>query len=131
MNTLFSINFWFNTHPPKLTTPFFYILLAATIVFLAGVFIFYILSKQKGRHGYFILEIWRKILNFCITNTIIGLFWLFFNSESIPFFSSRFWYPIWAIIILVWIFYIYKSYKKIPEKKENAAKNENFKKYLP
>ena len=132
MSNLISVQFWFNLYPPKLTPLFYYLLISATVVFLVGTIIFAYLKNKKGESKNFYLEGWRKLYEFCTTQTILGLLFIFFNSQSIPFFSARFWYPVWLVIIIVWLYHIYKFFRfKIPEKKKKAENEEKYNKYLP
>ena len=68
---------------------------------------------------------------FFLTNAGLGLLLIFFNYEMVPFLSARFWLLLWAVSMLVWIFFIYRIVIKIPEKRERLEKEKEFKRYIP
>lgn len=127
MNNLLTLKFWITSRPPKLLPLYQNILYAITAIFIIASFLFAQLKKKKGIYK----KIYVKLFNFSITNSIIALFILFFNLETIPFFSARFWFILWLIEIIVWLVFIYKEFKKIPKKREEYKKEEEFKKYIP
>ncbi len=132
MSNLYSIQFWFNLYPPKLTPLFNYTLIFATTFFLLGAILFTYLKKSKGESKNFYLEGFRRLYEFSLTQAIIGFLFIFFNYQAIPFFSARFWYLIWFVIIVVWLYHIFNFFsRKIPEKKKKAENEEKYHKYLP
>jgi hypothetical protein len=66
-----------------------------------------------------------------LTNLIIGIFFLFFTFELIPLLSARFWFLLWGIGILIWLSFIGRAVTKIPKLREEMAKEEVYKKYIP
>jgi hypothetical protein len=127
MNNLLNLSFWFDLRPPALIPVFNYIFIG----FILFLIILMIVSfKFKNKH-----KVYKGVLislyNFSFTNTIIGVILLFFNYQRVPFLAARFWFLFWAILILVWLFFIYKKLKKIPAQREKIVAQEEFNKYLP
>jgi hypothetical protein len=131
MTKLLSLIFWFEVSPLKLSPSFNFLLIGFTILFGILAILFGILKNKKGKSKNFYLEGWRKIQNFSSVNLVLGLILIFMSSQRIPFFSSRFWYLLWGTEILIWFYFIYKFFKKIPKKITKASEEERYKKYLP
>lgn len=128
MAKFFTLSFWFNMQPGELHFSgmlFFLILILASI---AVIFLFRVVSKRKN-NVYF--KIWRGFNNLAITTLILSLFLLFFEYEGIFIFAARFWILVLVGIILTWLFFIYKDFKKIPEIKEEFERKKEFEKYIP
>ena len=127
MRHLLDLNYWFNLRPETLSSvgqTLFIILLA---IFLVTIIVIFIAKKKMGIYrGFF-----KRISDFCVGNLIIGGTLLFFNYEIIPFFSARFWLAIWAIVMIVWKYFILKTLKKIKLDRNDKGKEDQFKKYLP
>ena len=128
MGNLFSLGFWFNSRPGNLTAISTTILVVFIGLLFVLSFVIYLFRKQKRSLYY---KVWRRLNSFCIANTIIGIFLLFFAYELIPILSSRLWFLIWAVEMLIWMVFIYKDFKKIPEIQEKIKKEQEFKKYIP
>ncbi len=127
MNNLITLKFWFNSRPPKLLPAFQNILYAIVVVFIISTFVFAKLKKKKSIYQ----KIYSKLFDFSVSNSVISLFILFFNLETIPFFSARAWFILWIIEIVIWLLFIFKDFKKIPKKRDEMKKKEEFKKYIP
>lgn len=127
MRHLLDLNYWFNLRPETLSSvgqTMFIVLLA---IFLVTIIVIFIAKKKMGIYrGFF-----KRISDFCVGNLIIGGTLLFFNYEIIPFFSARFWLAIWAIVMIVWKYFILKTLKKIKLDRNDKGKEDQFKKYLP
>lgn len=131
MMKFLSLTFWFEVSPSKLSPSFSFLLIGFTFLLLIIAILSGILKNRRGKSKNFYLEAWRKIQNFSIVNLILGLILIFMNSQRIPFFSSRFWYLLWGLEILIWFYVIYEFFKKIPKKIAKANEEEKYKKYLP
>ncbi|MCD4706056.1 hypothetical protein K8R61_03170 [bacterium] len=131
MTKFLSLLFWFEISPPSLSSSFNYLLIGFIFLFGLLTVLSGILKNKKGKSKNFYLEGWRKIQNFSIINLILGLILIFMSSQRIPFFSSRFWYLLWGLELLIWFYFLYEFFKKIPKKVINATKEEKYKKYLP
>lgn len=127
MTNLLTLNYWFNLRPEALT-PMANRLFITFIILLVVLAFASIRAKKKNKLYRGFLQ---KLYNFSFTNIIIGLIFMFFNYESLPFFSARFWLGLWAIGMIVWLVFILKGLKSIPQKKEELDKEKEFNKYLP
>src|SRR6056297_1785872 len=127
MSHLLSLAFWFNVYPPRLSQPYGYLLIMVTLALMVGTIVFGILKNKKGKNKNFHLEGFRKLYYFSFTNAIIGILLIFFNFEEIPFFSARFWYPVWIIEMVVWIYFVFKFFRySVPEKLKKAEQEERY-----
>lgn len=127
MNNLLTLNYWFSLRPEMLhplAQKLFIALVVGLIVLTA---LLGIVKKGGGIYRLF----FRHLYNLGWTNFLIGLLLLFLNYESVPFFAARFWLGLWLIEMIVWLVYIFKDIKTIPEKKRQLAKDFEFKKYIP
>jgi len=127
MKNLLTWHFWFNLRPDPLISvaqksflAFFCLLVFLTIIIA-------ILKKKSSIYRGFL----KRLYNFCLSNSLIGLILLFCNFEIIPFFSARFWLGLWAIMMIIWLFFILKSLGKISIQKKQLEKERELKKYLP
>jgi amino acid transporter len=104
-------------------------ILIGTIItfFILAIVCFFLKKDKKGLY----LKLWNKLFNFFTTNVFIGIVLFFFNKELIPFFSARFWYVLWAIGMVVWIGFIIKYLKSLPEKRKQMKETKEYKKYIP
>jgi hypothetical protein len=127
MNNLLSIKYWFAVRPSMLLPIYSKIFIGLIIIFVILIFVSGLLQKKKTIYS----KIWDRINTFSITNTFVGLIILFFNSEMIPFLSSRFWFVLWGATMAVWLFFVIKDFKKIPGIREQRAKDHEYKKYIP
>lgn len=127
MMNLLTFHYWFNSSP----APFIGPVRVSLFVFVGLLFVFglaFILFRKKINLRKKLTE---NLSNFCFTNFIIGLFLVFFEIQSINFFSSRFWYVLWLALMVVLIISIVKKEKKYYISKESFKKDKEFKKYLP
>jgi hypothetical protein len=125
---LLSLNFWFNFRPGPLLSIYSNILIIFVVLLVVFIFISNFIFKNKKSLYYDVVE---KIKLFSWLNAFFGMLLLFFNYEQVPFFSSRFWYAIWAISMFIWIINIFKHFKKIPERKRKMEEHKKYKKYIP
>lgn len=127
MNNLLTFKFWITSYPPKLLPLYLNILYAITGIFIVSAFVCVHLKKKKSVYQ----KIYTRLFDFSVANSIIALFILFFNIETIPFFSARLWFILWLIEIVTWLIFIFKEFKGIPKRREEYKKNEEYKKYTP
>ena len=128
MEKFFNLSFWFSQNPGSLdgiAKKIFFIFL----LFLLFSSIFFPFLKRKKSGVYF--KIYRNLTSFSLTNLIIGLFMFFFTEQSIPVLSSRFWFFIWGVGMAIWVYFIIKSFIKIPELKAEKERQKEFNKYIP
>ena len=124
-------NFWFNLRPGHLLPVYHYILIGFVVLLFILSAVFYVKKQNRKRKKNVNLPFWRQLYYFSLTNGIIGIMFIFFNYELIPFFSSRFWYPLWVIVMAVWLYFIFKLLKTIPEKIKQKEKEAEYSKYIP
>ena len=127
MTNLLTWRYWFTLRPESLSTLAQNCFVAFLIILVLIAF-FVALAKRKGGiyRGFF-----RRVYSFCLSNAVIGLVFLFFNYEMVPFFTARFWLALWAIVMVVWFVFIIKKLKTIPEQKKMREQEKELKKYLP
>ncbi len=127
MSKFFSFAFWFNQRPGALVS--FWKTILVVIIFSSLILSIFTFIIKK--HNSFYANITEKIFNFFTLNFFISLFLFFFNQESIPMLSSRFWYIVWFIIMAIWAISIIRCALKLPDKKRKFEKEKEFQKYLP
>jgi LPXTG-motif cell wall-anchored protein len=124
---ILSSQFWLEPQPTILTAPS----RTSLLVFIGALLLLsiasFILKRRKG----FYRQLWGKLVNFSLTNTMIGAVLFFFNHEQIPFLSARFWYLLWGAGLVVWAVFIIRYSKKLPEKRKELIREAEYKKYLP
>jgi uncharacterized membrane protein len=127
MTNLLTLNYWFNLQPEALVAPAQKALIWL-VIGLAAVALIIALIKNLGGiyRGFF-----KRLYSFCLTNALIGLLLIFFNYETVPFFSARFWLGLWALTMLIWLIFIWKKLKTIPTIKKQQEQDQALKKYLP
>lgn len=131
MTNLLSLSFWFKMNPGALMTISRNALIFLILCFLFLTIFFYFKQKTTGKSKQFILVVWRGLYNLSLVNMFFALFLFFFCYQQISFFSSRFWFLVWGIEVIVWLFFIFKIYKGIPLKIAQAESSEKYQKYIP
>lgn len=127
MTNLLTWQFWFTIRPESLSSLAqnlfigFLVLLAVLAIFLA------LIKRRSGIYR----GLFKRLYNLCLSNAIIGLLFIFFNYEMVPFFSARFWLALWIIEMVVWFIFVLKRIKKIPKLKKQTDHENELKKYLP
>jgi len=126
-SNLFTLKYWFGINAGSLEP----VAQKVFVVFLVLLLALAIYSKYRKREKGTYLRIWTKMASFGTTNLIIGIFLLFFTYEAVAFLSARFWFLLWLASMIIWLNFVYKDYKKIPELLDKRKKEEEFKKYIP
>lgn len=129
MSNLLSIKFWFNTRPGQLAPEYlrYFIVLIAILAIATIIFAFVQARNKKNLYSRF----WTSLYYFCLTNTIIGLFLLFFSYEMVPILSIRILFLLWGMSVLVWLFFIAKRLREVPKRKKQLDDEKQYKKYIP
>lgn len=104
-------------------------LIAFVVVLVFGTIGFAMIKKANNKGMFF--RVWRKLYSFSLANAIIGVFFLFFIYEQLPFLSARFWLLFWVLGMVVWLFFIIQEFVKIPKIKQKIAEKKEFDKYIP
>lgn len=129
MKTIFTLNFWFNLKPGTLSPIFLKLLISATVLSLF--FAIFLKVMLKFGKDQLLRPIENKLYTFFFTNFMLGLIWTFLSYENVPLLTARFWYLIWLIGDLVWVYFIIVEAAKIPEKRKQLSKEQEYKKYIP
>ena len=129
MSNWLSLKMWFNFRPGALLPIWQDALIIIVGIFLITTIIFWIIYIKKKKTLY--AKIWSSLYSFCLTGTIIGAFLLFFTYEAVPFLSARFWFIIWFLVHAVWLFFIIRKLKKLPQIKKEIAEKKEYNKYIP
>jgi hypothetical protein len=127
MTNLLTLNYWFDLQPEALL-PFAQKSLMWLVILLAAAAL--VIALIKNRSGVY-RGFFKRLYSFCLTNALIGLLLIFFNYETVPFFSARFWLGLWALIMLIWLIVIFKKLKTIPVIIKQKEQEQALKKYLP
>ncbi len=119
--------YWFNSRPEPLTKQNLNIILLIAVILcvigLAG----YLGSLSRLNISNRLVK---RITTFSFTNAFIALFIAFLNYELIPYLRARVIYIIWAVIVIVWVLYIFPLKKKKTANINNSREDE-IKRYLP
>ncbi|PIT94516.1 hypothetical protein COT98_03315 [Candidatus Falkowbacteria bacterium CG10_big_fil_rev_8_21_14_0_10_39_9] len=127
MGDLLTWHFWFNYYYIPLSGRAKTGLLIFAIILLVGAAILFFLKKKKDLYA----KLRQSLFSFFLTNVILVAFLEFFIYEEVPFFSSHFWFLLWAIELAIWLIILFKQFKKIPMIKKRVEEQKNFSKYLP
>ncbi len=77
------------------------------------------------------MKFWRGLYYFSFSNAFVGVVFLFFNYEQVPFLSARFWFLGWGMLMAVWLAFIFKLLVGIPAEKKRLAAAKEYRKYIP
>ena len=122
------LSYWFSSRPGNLA-PGAIKLFAVFIIALVVLGIYSYLRSGKKQELY--RKIWGKVANFSVSNAVVGLILLFMFYENIPFLSARILGLFWVLIMLIWLYFIFRKVKEIPLIKEKRKQEQEFKKYIP
>src|SRR3989338_157076 len=99
--TLFTASFWFDTTPPPLSAGADRLLFGLFgVVLILGVIV-RLVAKHHSKDDKHLLRGFKRAGTMFLTMGVVGLVLFFFSFEQIIFFGARFWYPLWAIGLLV------------------------------
>jgi len=121
--------FWFNSRPEIIGENTKKSLVAIAAILLILVII--IVTKSYGQKLSIYKPSFQKLLPFCYTNAIISLYFIFLNDQVVPVLRSYYWYPVWAIVAIIWIVFIIKDLKKRTKRREELSLQAEKNKYLP
>jgi hypothetical protein len=129
LQNLISIAFWFNARPEPVGYYGQQFLWSMIAIFSIASIVIAIKAYPEAWHIY--KKSLVKLSNFLLGNSLIALYILFVNDQIIPVLRARYWYIIWILISLVWLFFIFKDFKRRNSKRSEAIHNSELKKYLP
>ena len=127
MKNLLTWDYWFNLAP----VPFIPLAQKLFIIFIIALALAALLIAVIKSHGGIYRGLFKRLYAFCLSNAAIGLLLLFFDYESVPFLSARFWLGLWGLIMIAWIIPILASLRLIPQQKREREKENDLKKYIP
>lgn len=129
MGNLLTLKYWFSLKPEALT------LIASRVfmIFLAAFFlltlIFWLMKTRQKKNIY--SKLWSGLYYFNLTNFLVGITLFFLNYEMVPFLSARFWFLLWAVMILIWLYFLVKMAIAIPQRRILLEKEKEYRKYIP
>lgn len=107
LKLLTDLSFWFETAPFPMSSK--------TTIVAGSFFLFFIALKIIGRLFYLnhkknLRAPEKKLISrtesMLVTMGLLGLAWVFFRSEGVPFLSMRFWFLLWLAGFAVWVYLI-------------------------
>ncbi len=133
LSELYDLNYWFTLRPDEMSLAFLIGFLVFFVLVFLGTFAMIVYKKKKK----IVLskpqrKLYEKIQSACATMGLLGLLWLFFAYERVPFLSARFWVLVWLLSGGLWIYVIsrYYSLEMKPQIKKLIEK-ERIEKWLP
>ena len=126
---LFTMSYWFSQPFTAYGLVKWFWVLSFLFLILFGIVARIVRNSQNDKT---LRELWRRVSNLGFTTGLLGLLWLFFRQERIPFFAWRFWLLIWLVLFVWWLcnLLIY-SVKRLPVIREEKKYREEISKYLP
>jgi len=127
---LLTFSFWFSITPPPLLPIFYWVFfILFSVLFLIGIVCRWIYKKEKNN---FVLRFSAKYLKkWFILSGALGFLLLMFSYERAVFLSARFWFLIWGVGFGVWLGFIIKKIKTLPDRKDELKRHAEYNKYLP
>ncbi|MEI6288589.1 MAG: hypothetical protein WCP18_03365 [bacterium] len=126
----FTPSYFFDMQPSIEPKTAYFLLGVFGIMAIAGIGIM-IAKKVKKYEAHFAFLL-QKYATCLLTMGLIGLIMVWLRFEQAFFLSSRFMLVIWLLAFAWWLAMIIKyQYKALPKIKEQIAKHQEFRKYLP
>lgn len=129
MKNFLTLKLWFALRPGALTPTGSKVFLVMLGLLLAGAIAFAVIKRKTAKSAY--SRINSRLASFFSTNLIIGVFLFLFYYQGLVFLSMRVWFLVWLIAMIVWLVYIARHFRQIPELVEQKEREKEFKKYLP
>lgn len=130
---LFELAYWINPNPG--------IMSVGTTLFIGSLFVLCLVLKFFGRMIYFqnrknLAKPEKKLLfmteSLLLTMGSLGLVWLFFAYQTVPYVSTRFIFLIWVVGFFVWAYIIAQyAFTEFPKAMQSIKERERLEKYLP
>lgn len=129
-SNLLKFDYWFEARTIPLGPVTLKILL---VILLAALILAIIISFRKAKIKEKLENrLFGKLANWLYSLSIVGLIFLFFRQQSVPYLGMRFLIALWFLICLVWLIFILRFIiVKIPKIKEEKQKKLELEKYLP
>lgn len=126
MSKFLTSQFWFQLNPELSSSFVFGVLVTALAFLLVAIYGHY---KQKEKTIF--RTAWRSVFSLGLGNFFLYLIWWFFAFEGVPLLSVRFWFVAFAIFDLIWMFNIYKKFKKKTLTSPELEAQKINKRYIP
>lgn len=129
LDKLFDASYMFDRFPTAgFSWPIRIVLL---IVIIASIILALYANKQILKKGPS-KKLWQKIQVWSWTNGLLSLVFAYFREVRAIYLSSRAWFFIFIILMIIWLAFIIKFAKtKIPNKEALEKKQQEFDKWLP
>lgn len=127
MINLLTFKYWFDSQPESFVLLGKIVFIAFLVLLLVAGIVFLIYRKKNASKK----VLFNSLSDFCFSNLLVGIIFLFLNYQQVQVLSARFWLLIWLIVMIIWLINISKKIKKIVGHREDRKKREEFKKYLP
>ena len=127
---LLDLNFWFGLTPPPLL-PVFRTVTIVLFGLLTALAIVLVLLRQFRKLDAIISRHLGKWVSWSLFFAVTGWLIFLFNEQRIAFFSSRFWYVIWAVFLIWWGINVLRDARTVSARRAKIAEREAFQKYLP
>ncbi len=133
LTELYDLNYWFTLRPDEMSLAFLIGFLVFFVLVFLGTFAMVIYKKKKkGALSKPQRKLYDKIQSACATMGLLGLLWLFFAYERVPFLSARFWVLVWLLSMGLWIYVISRYYSlEMKPQIKHLAEKERIEKWLP
>ncbi len=127
MKRFSDFNYWFNLRPASLQPLTQKLFIALLILFFILLLTIALIKRRAGIYR----GLLKRLSTFLLTNFLVGLLFLFFNYELVPFLSARFWLGLWILGMIVWLVFVAKSLFVLPRQRQALAREKEMQKYLP
>ena len=106
--------------------------IALLVIFILAIILaIYAHRKIKPSYGAS-KKLWRKLEAWGWTTGLMGLVFVYLREVQALYLSSRFWLLLFLLIIIIWLLFIFRYWKKgVPNKEEAAKQEKEFDKWLP
>lgn len=132
MSRIFDPVFWFAIMPQPLS-----VRSTVFLLFFFGFFgllmltIFFTYKKRKSTLSRPEKDLYLRIRSFLLTSWLLGWLWLFFAYEGVRFFSARFWFILWGLMVCFWIYTLVRHVLvDLPSRLNHISSQKVFNKYL-
>ena len=129
---IFEMSYWFTTAPGPISRSTAYIFLVLFgVCIIAGVGSVFYRKKVKNLDKMY-KDIYTRSTNALLTMGFLGLLWLFFSYETIPFFSGRYFFIVWFLGCISWAYLIYNyAVYEVPKRIQKRDNQLRMRKYMP
>lgn len=129
---LFEFSYWFTPNPGPLSLGIvrtFFIFFGFFLVSSFGISFYR--RRTRSPFDKAKTKIFEKLSQASSTMGALGLLWLFFAYETIPFFSGRYFFVAWMLGFFIWAYLIYNYVVyELPGSLSQQNKKQRFLKYL-